>query len=233
MLRYFASMLFPFMAFQEQGEQAFNERAEIVDDTPSFLLDLVQKQVSLFPSDQNTLVRFSRQFQRNLSAQPHQISVVEALDGAEVIWSALETVRAGSSSSETARGELDTASKATCLHKWSIMPTPGPFCSEDIVRVMMCLMPALNYSLHTGRGNKDTQLSVTGPLTWRQFHRMAGVTTKGNTDDGCEPLPIPTLTVGFEREWISLSPLALYHWDSLSLEPWGPQRSRKNPPNIS
>ena len=22
---------------------------------------------------------------------------------------------------------------------------------------------------------------------------MAGVTTKGNTDDGCEPLPIPTL----------------------------------------
>lgn len=53
---------------------------------------------------------------------------------------------------------------------------------------------------------------------------MAGVTTKGNTDDGCEPLPIPTLTVGFEREWISLSPLALYHWDSLSLEPWGPQR---------
>ena len=54
--------------------------------------------------------------------------------------------------------------------------------------------------------------------------RMAGVTTKGNTDDGCEPLPIPTLMVGFESEWVSVSPLSLYHWDSLSLEPWGPQR---------
>ena len=53
---------------------------------------------------------------------------------------------------------------------------------------------------------------------------MAGVTTKGNTDDGCEPLPIPSLCVGFEKEWISISPLSLYHWDTLSLEPWGPQR---------
>ena len=39
----------------------------------------------------------------------------------------------------------------------------------------MSLMPDLNYSLHTGRGNKDTQLSVTGPLTWRQFHRCVRV----------------------------------------------------------
>ena len=40
------------------------------------------------------------------------------------------------------------------------------------------------------------QLAVEGPLTWRQFHRMAGVTTKGNIDDGCEPLPIISVTVG-------------------------------------
>ena len=65
---------------------------------------------------------------------------------------------------------------------------------------------------------------VDGPLTWRQFHRMAGVTTKGNTDDGCEPLPIPSVTVGYEREWMSVSPFSLYYWDSLSLEPWAPPR---------
>lgn len=53
---------------------------------------------------------------------------------------------------------------------------------------------------------------------------MAGVTTKGNTDDGCEPLPIPTLTLGYEREWLSVSPFALYYWDTLSLEPWAPPR---------
>ena len=50
---------------QEQGEQSFNERSEIVDDTPQFLVDLVQKQVSLFPSDENTLVRFSRNTRAN------------------------------------------------------------------------------------------------------------------------------------------------------------------------
>ncbi len=50
---------------QEQGEQSFNERSEIVDDTPQFLVDLVQKQVSLFPSDENTLVRFSRNSRSN------------------------------------------------------------------------------------------------------------------------------------------------------------------------
>ena len=45
------------------------------------------------------------------------------------------------------------------------------------------------------RCKKTAELAVEGPLTWRQFHRMAGVTTKGNTDDGCEPLPIPSVTV--------------------------------------
>jgi len=53
---------------------------------------------------------------------------------------------------------------------------------------------------------------------------MAGVTTKGNTDDGCEPLPIPNLMVGYEREWLSVSPFSLYYWDTLSLEPWAPPR---------
>ena len=61
---------------------------------------------------------------------------------------------------------------------------------------MKCLLPILNISLHVRNGTENTKLNVEGPLTWRQFHRMAGVTTKGNTDDGCEPLPIPSVTVG-------------------------------------
>ena len=78
--------------------------------------------------------------------------MVEALDGAEVVWSALEVVRrrqrekesggsssgggGGSSSSgggEGGNNSIDTtSSKAGCLHKWGIMPTPGPYCTEDI-----------------------------------------------------------------------------------------------------
>ena len=49
----------------------------------------------------------------------------------QVIWSALEAVRAGSTCESR---ELDTASKAGCLHKWAIMPTLGPPSSEDIIR---------------------------------------------------------------------------------------------------
>ena len=86
------------------------------------------------------------------------------------------------------------------------------------------LLPVLNTSLHVRNGTESTKLTVEGPLTWRQFHRMAGVTTKGNTDDGCEPLPIPSLMVGYEREWLSVSPLSLHFWDSLNLEPWAASR---------
>lgn len=57
---------------------------------------------------------------------------------------------------------------------------------------------------------------VTGPLTWRQFHRLAG---RGN-EDLCEPQPVPPLLVGHDRDWISLSPYALRHWERLSLEPY-------------
>ena len=110
------------------------------------------------------------------------------------------------------------------LARWAVIPASGPVCSEDIVRVMKCLLPVLNISLHVRNGTENTKLNVEGPLTWRQFHRMAGVTTKGNTDDGCEPLPIPSLTVGYEREWLSVSPLSLYYWDSLGLEPWAASR---------
>lgn len=57
---------------------------------------------------------------------------------------------------------------------------------------------------------------VTGPLTWRQFHRMAG---RGN-EDLCEPQPVPPLLVGHDRDWVSLSPYALRHWERLALEPY-------------
>lgn len=58
--------------------------------------------------------------------------------------------------------------------------------------------------------------AVKGPLTWRQFHRLAG----RGTDDRCEPQPIPSVVVGHEKEWLSLSPYALQHWETLLLEPY-------------
>ena len=69
-----------------------------------------------------------------------------------------------------------------------------------------------------------SQQSVQGPLTWRQFHRMAGSTTKGNTDDQCEPLPVPAITVGHEQDFLSLAPQALHYWEAMSLEPYAQPR---------
>ena len=30
--------------------------------------------------------------------------------------------------------------------------------------------------------------------------------------------------MGYEREWMTVSPMSLYYWDSLSMEPWSPPR---------
>jgi mediator of RNA polymerase II transcription subunit 13 len=53
---------------------------------------------------------------------------------------------------------------------------------------------------------------------------MAGAATKGNTDDQCEPLPVPAVTVGHEKDFLSISPMALHFWESLSLEPFSQPR---------
>jgi len=207
---------------QEQGEHRFNERASVVDAVSCQLMEVIQQQAGLFSSEHSSIINYSNHYLRNTTRQQHIINIVEDMDGTDTIWAALETVRA--SSTEGGKSDLDMSSKSGCLHKWPIIPAPGPFCSEDIVRVMKCLSPVLNISLHVRKGTKSTELVVDGPLTWRQFHRMAGVTTKGNTDDGCEPLPIPSVMVGYERECMSVSPFSLYYWDSLSMEPWAPPR---------
>lgn len=40
------------------------------------------------------------------------------------------------------------------------------------------------------------------------------------TDDRCEPQPIPSILVGSEKDWLSLSPLAIRFWEKLLLEPY-------------
>uniref|UniRef100_A0A8B9J9X9 Mediator of RNA polymerase II transcription subunit 13 n=1 Tax=Astyanax mexicanus TaxID=7994 RepID=A0A8B9J9X9_ASTMX len=44
------------------------------------------------------------------------------------------------------------------------------------------------------------------------------------SEESPEPLPIPTLLVGYDRDFLALSPLALPFWEKLLLEPYGGQR---------
>ena len=154
---------------QEQGEHRFNERAAIVDSVSGRMVELIAQQSGLFCSDYSSVIAYSNQHVRSLSRQQQPINIVEAADGTETVWAALETVRAGQA--ESGKSDLDPAGKSGCLHKWPIIPAAGPFCSEDIVRVMNCLLPVLNVSLHVRPGSEKGSLTVAGPLTWRQFHR--------------------------------------------------------------
>lgn len=40
------------------------------------------------------------------------------------------------------------------------------------------------------------------------------------TEDRCEPQPVPSMMVGYEKDWLSLSPYALHYWEKLLLEPY-------------
>lgn len=44
------------------------------------------------------------------------------------------------------------------------------------------------------------------------------------TDESPEPLPIPTFLLGYDYDFLVLSPFALPYWERLMLEPYGSQR---------
>ena len=119
---------------QEQGEQRFNERANIVDCVSPKIVELIQQQAGLFTSGYSTVITYSEQYQRHASRQQHNINLVEDMDTTDTIWAALETVRAAAT--DSGKSDLDQGGKVGCLHRWAVIPAAGPPHSEDIVRVM-------------------------------------------------------------------------------------------------
>lgn len=179
-------------------------------------------------------------------------------------------------------------------------------CSQDVLHVLLSLQPLLQDAIQ----KKKTVRSwgVQGPLTWQQFHKMAGrgsygkagekprdaslfscvyvvcvsgccqirslccapdvssvgrschrlvtshsdaqwsvdgevrvadnlpvnnacslffpppPSTPTGTDESPEPLPVPTFLVGYEYDFVVLSPFGLPYWEKLLLDPFGSQR---------
>ena len=215
-----ASLLLLDPKYNTNDDHHDQDRINLVDSIPPALMDLITEQSIIQWSEHNSVRKYAQQYLRNTHQAPG-ISVVELMDTNYVAFNTLEKVKSVSES-----GKLDEAQKGTCVHRWTLMQVPGPYCSEDIIRVMKSIQPLLNESIHIKkqRDGSSTQQSVKGPLTWRQFHRMAGSTTKGNTDDQCEPLPVPAITVGHERDFLSMAPQAIHSWEALSLEPYAQQR---------
>ncbi|XP_049330535.1 mediator of RNA polymerase II transcription subunit 13-like isoform X2 [Astyanax mexicanus] len=117
--------------------------------------------------------------------------------------------------------------RSTALHSWphTNVLDISMLSSQDVVRMLLSLQPFLQDAIQkkrTGRTWENIQ-HVQGPLTWQQFHKMAGRGSYGS-EESPEPLPIPTLLVGYDRDFLALSPLALPFWEKLLLEPYGGQR---------
>ncbi|XP_075900892.1 mediator of RNA polymerase II transcription subunit 13-like isoform X4 [Nelusetta ayraudi] len=119
--------------------------------------------------------------------------------------------------------------RSTALHSWphTNVTDMSMLSSQDMVRMLLSLQPFLQDAIQkkrTGRTWENIQ-HVQGPLTWQQFHKMAGRGSYGS-EESPEPLPIPTVLLGYDRErdFLALSPLALPFWEKLLLEPYGGQR---------
>uniref|UniRef100_A0A147A2N0 Mediator of RNA polymerase II transcription subunit 13 n=1 Tax=Fundulus heteroclitus TaxID=8078 RepID=A0A147A2N0_FUNHE len=119
--------------------------------------------------------------------------------------------------------------RSSALHSWphTNVVDMSRLSSQDMVRMLLSLQPFLQDAIQkkrTGRTWENIQ-HVQGPLTWQQFHKMAGRGSYGS-EESPEPLPIPTVLLGYdrEREFLALSPLALPFWEKLLLEPYGGQR---------
>uniref|UniRef100_A0A2M4BAP8 Mediator of RNA polymerase II transcription subunit 13 n=1 Tax=Anopheles marajoara TaxID=58244 RepID=A0A2M4BAP8_9DIPT len=128
-----------------------------------------------------------------------------------------------SNGSSSSAGALAVAKGGTVprgtmnVHKWPFLRAGGPKSNQDIVRMMKSMQPLLQDAFHKKCTTRlwDAPYTIQGPLTWRQFHRLAGRGT-----GQCEPQPIPSLIVGYEKDWLSLAPYALHYWDKLLLEPY-------------
>ncbi|XP_049593207.1 mediator of RNA polymerase II transcription subunit 13-like isoform X3 [Syngnathus scovelli] len=127
-------------------------------------------------------------------------------------------------------GKVDPAVvRSTALHPWphTNVADMSMLSSQDMVRLLLSLQPFLQDAIQKKRTGRtwDNIQHVQGPLTWQQFHKMAGRGSYGS-EESPEPLPIPTVLLGYDRErdFLALSPLALPFWEKLLLEPYGGQR---------
>ncbi|XP_060523412.1 mediator of RNA polymerase II transcription subunit 13 isoform X2 [Cylas formicarius] len=190
-----------------------------LDALPHNLLDLIREQLVFVPSTANALSRAARYVrQSKVGIYSNVMHILEYSDSNEVAAIALEQSRNLLENLGMCKIETEKCSKSTGVHRWPFLRAPGPQCNQDIVRVMKSLQPLLQDAIQKKCQTRlwEAPSAVKGPLTWRQFHRLAG----RGTDDRCEPQPIPSVIVGHDKDWLCLSPYALQHWESLLLEPY-------------
>lgn len=195
------------------------ERESSILDVPQSMFQLLQSQCLVTLSTPSSVIYRSTTVYQNTRRDIH-LNLVDYKDGNEIACIAVEQSRgANISDSEGVPPNV----RQQYMHKWCYYQFDGPTCSNDIVRCMKALQPHLQEAIQKKgrRVNWEPVFSVDGPLTWRQFHRMA---VRG-TEDMAEPLPVPMLLTGHDRDWLTIAPQSVRHWEKLLLEPYSQQRN--------
>ncbi|XP_035704664.1 mediator of RNA polymerase II transcription subunit 13-like isoform X3 [Folsomia candida] len=191
----------------------------LVDDIPPYLLEMLREQCMVMFGN-CVASRFTGELP---TARWNELSynVLECVDANRAAFTALDHGRSVMEASGGRMGYhrlpeeiLILRQNLGLMHKWAFRCARGPKSSQDVMQVMRGLHSLLQEAVHAKAW--DAQYTVSGPLTWRMFHRLAG----RGTEDRCEPQPIPAILVGSEKDWIALSPLAIKFWEKLLLEPY-------------
>ncbi|XP_063531437.1 mediator of RNA polymerase II transcription subunit 13-like [Cydia strobilella] len=167
----------------------------------------------------SALTRAARHAARERHDQ-NDVNLLEYSDGGAACMRALRAAGAGAAAGAVGAAGAAGAGAGGACHRWPFIGARAPRCSRDVIRLMRRLRPLLQDAIQKRCCGARMWDGVAGPLTWRQFHRLAG----RSNEDLCEPQPVPPLLVGHDRDWISLSPYALRHWERLSLEPYSYSR---------
>lgn len=186
------------------------------------IMDYIQEQCTCVQSQANAIQRSIR-FVNNTcyyNVEDSFMNVVEFCDAQDIIRVALNNSKLESqfkSRKSNALVKSNSNSVQTNVHKWPYIKASIPPNNKDVLKFMQMLLPVLQGSFNKKYMMRmcEAPYAIQGPLTWRQFHRLA------STHSGqCEPQPIPSIVVGHEKEWLSVSPFAIQYWDQLMLEPY-------------
>ncbi|XP_021696085.1 mediator of RNA polymerase II transcription subunit 13 isoform X3 [Aedes aegypti] len=195
-----------------------------ISPLPLRIIDLLRQHCAVIQSSSNSIHRAVARFQSAMPAKSlanATVHILEYTDANDVISLALEQSRLQAINEikieDSALVKSGLLRGVMNVHKWPYLRAGGPKSNQDIVRIMKSMQPLLQDAFHKKCTTRlwDAPYTIQGPLTWRQFHRLAGRGT-----GQCEPQPVPSLVVGYEKDWLSLSPYAIHYWDKLLLEPY-------------
>lgn len=197
-------------------------------DWPHEILNLLVSQFSIPYPSASTIQHLLRLGMMNTTSgftedSSSLLDILQLQDGNDITYMALDLGR--QAMEHCSPNKLDDPNhKSTCLHKWQFLQGASriPQNSQDCVQVLKSLQPILQDAIQNKRSIPlwEHKYKLSGPLTWKEFHQLAG----RGSDENSTPQPIPSFLAGLDGDWVSLSPYSLRYWDKQFLEPYGKPR---------